>query len=231
MTSTDEMTLLPLMLVAFAACANALTVVCTEYLESIGARATWYQCWVAEYVICALLSIWYWIVSFALNYYYPHHANIFVIGNNSNTQQQLHPQSEYRYHQINTSTDINISEEKGNTSINDLIDHQTDTSTRKYGSVADLGININNDTTNKSDNINVSFWSYLWSVFPPLDKQHSTHWWVLIVRSVSGILCFAGLDIALIYLDSGDTILIQIVLVTLLNLLFGVIFFHEKLQK
>ena len=48
---------LPLIFCILSGFANALTIVCTEYLETIG--ATWYQCWLAQFTGCAALVTWY----------------------------------------------------------------------------------------------------------------------------------------------------------------------------
>ena len=200
-------TFLPLILIVVAALTNALMMVFTEYLEDVGGK--WYQAWVAEYWICFILIVWYWILSFAFNYFY-YNEKIIDHENTTNATNNIYnANTNYSYHSLDNNSNSNSnSNTNTNSNVNDS----------KYTSIKHIA-NHN------------SFLEYLVSVFPPTDRKHGIHWTVLTIRSASAVGCFAFSNIALVYLDSGDTILIQIVLVTLLNLFFGIVFFNEKLNK
>ena len=207
MVSVAESTYLPLFLVVIAASANAFTMVCTEYLEIVG--ATWYQTWVAEYWICLLLVVFYWFVSFGYEYYFQPDGKRIAM--------QEVPSSPVRYGPPATID--------GYASCDDnYYYHGVAIVLPEDDTIFDGDDDINNKNCS-------NFLDYLFTVFPPIEEDFRRQWLVLIIRSLAGIGSFAGLDIALLYLDSGDTILIQVVLVTLMNISYSVVVYGEKLNR
>ena len=73
--------------------------------------------------------------------------------------------------------------------------------------------------------------SHLLSVFPPINASHVNHWLVLILRSIFALLCTVFLNIGLMYVSSGDCVLIESVVASITSFIFGFIFFNEKINK
>ena len=72
--------------------------------------------------------------------------------------------------------------------------------------------------------------SYLLSVFPPIDRWHVKHWLVLILRGIFALFCAIFLCIGLIFVPSGDCVLIESVVASVTSFIFGFIFFKEKIN-
>lgn len=77
-------------------------------------------------------------------------------------------------------------------------------------------------------NNHTSFTSYLLSIFPSINENDKQKWFVLIFRSLCGVLSLLNYDIALSYSNAGDVLLIEFVTTMLISILFGWIFFKEK---
>ena len=202
-------------------------IVCTQYLESVG--GTWYQCWISQFIICCLLTLWYWILSNTFVYYNTNKSENYIYHPLNTTQSKDTNTATTIDHEIGTKVNFSYNSIGSNNSQHSISHAHSSFCTYAMHAQSKSDMQIQSNVNYSSENY--GFLVYLWSVFPPVNKEYSKHWMILIIRSFSGVFCFTGLDIALMYLDSGDTILIQIVLVTLLNLLFGVIFFNEKLNK
>ena len=247
MTSAIQTTFIPLILLVIAAFANALMIVFTNYLESLGAE--WYQVLLAEYWVNLILVLWFWVLSFAYNYYYTDDRQI-----STQYEYDSYDDIEDQVHDDDSSQQPNDQSLISNT-------NQTDaTSTTGTGLSATSNLNPNPNSLalaqqsqspqrqtrprSASNSVSIAtsaekdihdnhdtFLSYLLSVFPPIDDEHIKHWCVLFVRSVCSLGSFAFLDIALDCLDSGDAMLIQTVLVTLLNFLLGYVVFSERINR
>ena len=193
MVSSVETTLLPLSLVIIGAFANALLILITDYVESVGGK--WYQVLMAQYWINLLLILFYWILSFSFNYFY--HVKDQISSSNSD----LHISQGFVYH--------------------DVV-HDDDTSPVSLAGVYDIDEEIRNYN---------NLMQYLFSVFPTMNKNHVRHWSVLFVCSMCGVSSYAALNIALLFITSGNAMLMETLIVIIINLSIGVIFFHEDLNK
>ena len=82
----------------------------------------------------------------------------------------------------------------------------------------------------------ISYLSYLLSIFPHKNNSnnnsnlHVKQWLILIFRGFFGISALLCYNIALKYSESGNVILIETATMSIVTIIIGCLFFHEKLN-
>ena len=73
-----------------------------------------------------------------------------------------------------------------------------------------------------------NFVSYLLSIFPHLNENDQQKWFVLLFRSICGVLSLIFYNISLSYSNAGDVLLIEFVTTMIVSISLGWMFFNEK---